>query len=297
MDYKDYYSILGVERTASQDAIKKSYRKLAVKYHPDKNQGDKASEDRFKQISEANEVLSDPEKRKKYDQLGSNWKQYENTGSGRPGGFQSSGDFSDFFEAFFGGASARSQSQRGGAGGDPFGRHYGHRPRKGSDMKAEISLTVSEAFHGTERILSVDGDKLKIKIKPGAYEGLELRVKEKGGAGMNGGSAGDLFINIHIAEDQQLSVEGTTLKVIHTIDVFTAVLGGKTTLQYPGGALSIPIAAGSQNGKILRIKGKGFPVYGQEGDSGDLLIQLAVSIPENLNEHQRHLFQQLRDIS
>lgn len=293
MDYKDYYKVLGVDRNASQDAIKKAYRKLAVKHHPDKNQGNKASEDLFKQLSEAYEVLSDPEKRKKYDQLGANWKQYENTGSGRQGGFSESSDFSDFFEAFFGGSS-RSQGFRGG---DPFGRHYSQRPRKGSDMKADITLSVAEAFHGTERILAVDGDKLKLKIKPGAYEGLELRVKEKGGAGQNGGAAGDLFVNIHIAADPLLSIDGTTLKVLHTVDFYTAVLGGKTTVEYPGGALNIPIAAGAQNGKMLRIKGKGFPVYGQEGDSGDLIIQLQVRIPENLSAHQRHLFEQLRDIS
>lgn len=294
MDYKDYYNILGVERNASQDAIKKAYRKLAIKHHPDKNEGNKASEDKFKQVSEANEVLSDPEKRKKYDQLGSNWKQYENTGSGQQGGFNGGGDFSDFFEAFFGGGSSRSQGFRGG---DPFGRHYAPRPRKGSDMKADIMLTVTEAFNGTERILAVDGDKLKIKIKPGAYEGLELRVKEKGGAGQNGGPSGDLFVNIHIAEDALLSIEGTTLKVMHTIDFFTAVLGGKTTVEYPGGALTIPIAEGAQNGKMLRIKGKGFPVYGQEGVSGDLIILLQIRIPDSLNAQQRHLFEQLRDIS
>lgn len=294
MDYKDYYKILGVDRNASQEAIKKAYRKLAVKHHPDKNQGNKASEDLFKQVSEANEVLSDPEKRKKYDQLGSNWKQYENTGSGRQSGFEGSSDFSDFFEAFFGGSSSRSQGFRGN---DPFGRHYAPRPRKGRDMKADVTLAIAEAFAGTERILAVDGDKLKIKIKPGAYEGLELRVKEKGGAGQNGGPAGDLFVTIHLAEDPLLSVEGTTLKVVHTIDVFTAVLGGRTTVEYPGGALAIPVAEGAQNGKMLRIRGKGFPVYGQEGVSGDLIVLLQVRIPDNITPQQRRLFEQLRDIS
>lgn len=289
MEYKDYYKALGVERDADQDAIKKAYRKLAVKYHPDKNQGNTASEDMFKQVSEAYEVVGDVEKRKKYDQLGSNWKQYENTGGGQYSGF-GSGDSSDFFESFFGRSSGRSKSY--GRRGDPFGQ----RPRRGGDLRTDIDLTVQEAFVGAERILSVNGEKLKLKIKPGAYTGLELRVKQKGEPGSFGGAPGDVFVNIRIIEDSQYSVEDSNLKTVHQIDVLTAVLGGKTTVQSLSGAMSIPVAPGTQNGKMLRLKGKGFPVYGQEGVFGDFIVQLNIAIPESLTEKQKELYEQLRDL-
>ncbi|MFW6257313.1 MAG: DnaJ domain-containing protein, partial [Prolixibacteraceae bacterium] len=249
MDYKDYYKILGVSKDASQEEIKKAYRKLAVKYHPDKTKGDKQAEERFKEIGEAYAVLRDPEKRKKYDQLGANWKQYENAGyEGGGGGFDFSqfggqqpgggsfhfegnmedifgggagGDFSDFFNAFFGG--------RGGGQSGFTGRRQ--QPRKGQDLQAEMEISLYEAWHGTSRILNVDGNKLRVNIKPGTYHGQELRIKGKGGPGSAGGPGGDIYIKIKVQPDSNYQIDGNNLILKTDVDLYTAVLGGKKEIQ------------------------------------------------------------------
>ncbi len=309
MNYKDYYQILGVSKSASQDEIKKAYRKLAVKFHPDKNQGNKEAEERFKEISEAYEVLKDPEKRKKYDKLGANWKQYENAGAGygysgskggSPGGgsyyFEgdlgdlfgeagAGGGFSDFFNAFFGG---------GGASREQFGSR--RQSFKGGDLRAEMEISLFEAYHGTSRLLNVDGEKLRITIKPGAYNGQELRIKGKGSPGIGGGPKGDIYVKIKVAGSDDINLNGNDIRQKADVDLYTAVLGGNVEVNSLAGILKVPVPKGSQNGRKLRLKGKGMPVYGKPGVFGDLYIELNVKIPANLTEEEVRLFNKLRSL-
>ncbi len=308
MDFKDYYKILGVSKNASQEEIKKAYRKLAIKYHPDKTKGDKQAEERFKEVGEAYEVLKNPEKRKKYDQLGTNWKQYEQAGAdgfdfsqfegGSPGGrtfhFESDlgdifgetgGGFSDFFNAFFG----ESRGAQSGFSGR-------QRPHKGQDLQAEMEISLYEAYHGTSRILSVDEKKLRVNIKPGSYNGLELRIKGKGGRGAAGGADGDIYIKIKVQSDNQYKLDGNNLILKTNVDLYTAVLGGKTEINTPAGKLNITVPKESQSGSKLRLKGKGMPVYGKTGQYGDLYVQLNVVIPKNLNQEEENLFRKLKEL-
>jgi curved DNA-binding protein len=305
MEYKDYYSVLGVDKKASQDEIKKAYRKLAVKYHPDKNRDNKAAEEKFKLVNEANEVLSDPEKRKKYDELGANWQQYEYAG-GRPGGgprpgngrggpFTFEGDFgdvfgqgggagfSDFFEQFFG---------RGAAGGP---RQGGRTTQfKGEDYQTDMDITLEEAYHGTHRLIQLENEKIRIATKPGVYDGQRLRIKGKGGKGSKANNHGDLYVEVHITPHPRYNRKGDDLYASHTIDLFTAVLGGSTIVDTLSGQVKVKIAPGTQSGKTIRIKGKGMPVYGDANNFGDLYVQLQVYIPETLTDRQRDLFEQLK---
>jgi curved DNA-binding protein len=310
MEYKDYYKTLGVDKNATQEEIKKAYRKLAVKYHPDKNPGNKEAENQFKMINEAYEVLGDPEKRKKYDELGANWNRFNQgdeytagnpfEGFGNAAGNQyyyqgnlddlfggKTSGFSDFFEAFFGrGASSA------------FGRNARQTRQsefKGQDYEAELDLTLEEAYHGTSRIIQLDNEKIRIKIKPGAYDGQILRIKGKGAKGSQPSNNGDLLIKIKVLPHPVFERVGNDLKMTHQISLFDAVLGGKTVVETLNGKIKIDIPEGTQNNKILRIKGKGMPVYGKTGEYGDLLIQLQVVIPEKLSPAQKNLFRQLKD--
>ena len=304
MDYKDYYKILGVDKKATQEEIKKAYRKLALKYHPDKNVGNKAAEEKFKEINEANEVLSDPEKREKYDALGEDWQQYNRSGQARDfnwnqwqqprgqsyqyGGDSSdmfeSGDFSDFFENIFG---------RSGGAGARGARTSA--PRKGQDYQSNVELSLDEAFHGTSRIIQLNGKKIRFKMNPGIRDGQTLRIKGKGAPGTNGGPAGDLFVNIHLNSHPNYQRTEDNLETSVSIDLFTAVLGGKTEIQTFTGPVNIPIPAGTQNGKTFRIKGKGMPVYGKKDISGDLYVKVNVAIPTHLTKKQKELFEELKD--
>jgi len=313
MDYKDYYKTLGVQKNASQDEIKKAYRKLALKYHPDKNPNDKQAEEKFKEIGEAWEVLRDPEKRKKYDQLGSNWKQYQQAGAGAegyggfggfggrtsPGGgtyyyegdlgdiFGSQGEgFSDFFKSFF-----------GGMGGSRPRQGRSPRQSRGANVQGTMEISLYEAYLGTSRIFNVDGKKLRITTKPGAYDGQELRVKGKGSPGSGGGPAGDIFIKVKVTPDPNYTREGDNLVVNRDIDLYTAVLGGKIEVASFAGKFTVPVPKGSQSGSRLRLKGKGMPVYGRSGDFGDLYVKLNVLIPKNLSKKETELFTQLRDLN
>ena len=267
MDYKDYYKILGVAKTASADEIKKAYRKLAVQYHPDKNLHDKSAEAKFKEINEANGVLSDKEKRKKYDELGENWQHYQN--SERPGereqGYRRDnrsytnqeefheGDFSDFFESIFG---ERSN-----------GRNQGKpRSSKGQDYKAEMQISLEEAYSGATRQLELHNQKLQLKIRPGIKDGQVLRLKEKGGKGINGGSDGDGYITTRIAAHPYYKRNGDDLYCDITVDLYTAILGGKTLIKTLRNPIKMNIEKGTDNGKVLRLKGLGMPRYDKENE-------------------------------
>ncbi len=301
MDYKDYYKVLGVEKTATAEVIKKAYRKLAVKYHPDKNAGNKAAEEKFKEVSEAYEVLKDPEKRSKYDELGENWKQYQNAGpstgdnfdwsrwqrerAGQQGGFghQEGEDFSDFFESIFGGSGgARSSGARGGK-----------RPMQGEDYQAEAEISLEEAYLGTKRQLNPQGAVLEITIPPGVKNGQTLRLKGKGGKGRNGGPDGNILITLFVAEHPHFKVEGTDLHCDAAVNLYTAILGGKALVQTLKGNIRIDIPPETENGKVLRLKGMGMPVFGKPGTAGDLYLTVKVQLPNKLSEKELELFRNL----
>jgi curved DNA-binding protein len=304
MDYKDYYKILGVSKNATQDEIKKAYRKLAKQYHPDKNQGNKEAEEKFKEISEAYEVLGNEENRKKYDELGANWKNFQQGGP-QGGGFDWSqfyqgggggthytyeGDpemFSDFFNSFFGGGFTGASS-----GG---GRSRRSRAFKGQDYEAEMEINLEEAYHGTTRIINVNGKKLRIKLKPGMYDGQKIKLKGKGAPGINGGENGDLYITIHVQKHPQFERKGDDLYTDLPIDVYTAVLGGKVTVHTLGGDVNLTIPKGTSGGKTLRLKGKGMPHYNRTGH-GDLYVKTKIIVPTDLTPEEEELFKKLKEM-
>lgn len=293
MEYKDYYKILGVERSASQDEIKKAYRKLAVKYHPDKNPDNKEAEEKFKEISEAYQVIGDADSRKKYDELGANWKQYENAGfGGGAHGFNASG-FSDFFDMFFGGKS-------GGAGFDirdfMGGGRRSTRPAKGNDLNATINLTLLEAYQGSQRLLNLDGNTIKITIKPGVRDGQVLRIKGKGNPGRNGGENGDLLIKTVIMNDHTYQRDGDDLIRNVNIDIYTAILGGKITVDTLKGDVNVPIKPQTQNNSTLRLKGLGMPHFGKEG-AGAMLLKVQILLPEHFSSKELELIRQAQESS
>ena len=301
MDYKDYYSILGVAKSATKDEIKKSYRKLAKKYHPDKTKGDKALEEKFKEVSEAYEVLSHDENRKKYDELGANWKNQQQAGG--PGGFDYSqyyantggqgshqtfeGDpemFSEFFNNIFGGGYARSGGRR-------------QAKRKGQNYLAEMEMTLEEAFHGGVRIININGKKLRIKTKPGTKDKQKIKLAGKGSPGLNGGSPGDLFITIHVRPNINFKRKGNNIYIELPLDMYTAVLGGKIEIPTLNGNVHMTIPKGTQGGSTLRLKGKGMPVYGSTSQYGDLYVKTNIVIPANLTTEEEKLFTKLKDLN
>lgn len=300
MDFKDYYQVLGVDKKADASEIKKAYRKLAVKYHPDKNPGNKAAEDRFKEANEAYEVLGDPEKRKKYDVLGENWK-YHKEQEGQNGDFdwskwqrqgrqqtQASGEqfsgneemFSDFFENIFGGGF--QQRKRG--------------PQKGEDYEAEISVPLEEAYSGTTRQLQVGNETLQLKIAPGVKEGQVLRLKGKGGPGGNGGPRGNIFIRVHVPAHPHFERKEDDLHAEIPVEFYTALLGGKTIIRTMKGTIQINIPAETDNGKILRLKGLGMPRFGKKEDHGDLYAKVFIKMPKDLSKKELELFRELAEL-
>lgn len=290
MAFIDYYSILGVDKQASADDIKKAYRKLARKYHPDLNPDDEKAKAKFQQLNEAQEVLTDPEKRKQYDKYGENWKQAEQyeqaqQAQGRDGGGSwqdysgnfDEGQFSDFFESLFG-------SRSGGGRQSVF---------KGQDYHAELNLSLREAYTTHQHTFTVNGKSVRITIHAGIAHGQKIKLKGYGGAGMNGGPAGDLYITFHIADDPVFKREGNDLHLNADLDLYTAVLGGEITLDTLGGQVKLKIKPETQNGTRVRLKGKGFPLYKKEGESGDLYVSFNVKIPTHLTEEQKDLFRKL----
>ncbi len=296
MEFKDYYKILGVSKTASTEEIKKAYRKLAVKYHPDKNQGNKAAEEKFKEANEANDVLSDSEKRKKYDELGENWKQYQpgtppprqgyNPGS-RQQYYSSSdddfggGNFSDFFESIFGSGSKFGGRSRG--------------PVKGEDYQTNVTISLEEAYTGTARLMEVSGEKLQIKFKPGTADGQNLRIKGKGGSGGKNGERGDIYVNVNVSTHPYFERKENDLYCEITVDLYTAILGGKATVRTLKGDIQITVPKETDNGKALRLKGLGMPKYGNATDFGDMYAKVKLQLPKNLSKEELDLFQQLQN--
>jgi len=291
MTFVDYYKILGIDKTAQPKDIKSAYRKLARKYHPDLNPNDKDANKNFQQINEANEVLSDPEKRKKYDQYGKDWqhadeferqKQYESQssnsrGSGFSGG--QSGDFSDFFESMFGGA----------AGGNR-GRQAKYR---GEDFNAELHLELIEASKTQKQTLTVNGAKIRLTIPAGIENGQTIKIPGHGGPGINGGPNGDLYITFSIANHPKIKRSGDNLYTSVDLDLYTAVLGGEITIDTLNGQVKLKVAPETQNGSKVKLKGKGFPVYKKEGQFGDLYVTYDVKIPTKLTDKQKELFTEL----
>lgn len=309
MNYKDYYKILGVTKEATAKEIKKAYRKLAAKYHPDKNPDDTTAEEKFKEINEANEVLSDPEKREKYDTLGSNWEAYQHTGDdwreyanrakqnqqgrrsytyqGDPSdifgqGGQGGEDFSSFFETFFGagGRSARGQQPR----------------HSGGDTQAEMPITLLEAYQGSKRTFEIHHEKLRITIKPGSFDGQQLKIKGKGQRGAQGGHRGDLYIILRVQKDPRFQRKDDNLVYTASVDLYTALLGGKIDVPTLTNTLKVTVPKGSETGKTLRLKGKGMPNYRNPSTFGDLLVKLNVTLPKNLSKEEEDLFKKLQAI-
>jgi len=294
----DYYKVLGIDRKATIEEIKKAYRKLARKHHPDLNPNDKGAEQKFKEINEANEVLSDPESRKKYDKYGDQWKHADqieqaqreqaSAGGGGFGGGQSFGGFGG------GGSHFEGDQDFGDIFGSMFGGARGRQARfKGTDLQAELQLDLRDAAITTPRTLTVNGKQIRLTIPAGVENGQTIRIKGHGGPGMNGGPAGDLLISFSIAADPIFKREGKDLYVNFDLDLYTAVLGGEIMVDTLDGKVKVPVKAETQNGTVVRLKGKGFPVYKKDGSFGDLFVTYTVKVPTNLTAQQKELFQQL----
>jgi curved DNA-binding protein len=324
MDFIDYYKVLGVKKTATAEEIKSAYRKLARKHHPDLNPNDKEANKKFQQINEANEVLSDPENRKKYDQYGKDWAHADAfekqnaeagqqrrrrsgtrgaSGAGNEGGFEGfegfsgsggpqggqtfsgdEGEFSDFFESLFGGAGGRS-SAAGRSGGQPKYR--------GQDYQAELQISLVDAATTHQRVLTVNGKNIRITIPAGVENGQVIKLKGHGAPGANGGPDGDLYITFNIADDPRWTREGNDLHMKVPIDLYTAILGGETTVETLTGKIKLKVKPETANGTTMRLKGKGFPVYKQDGQYGDGYVTFDIQLPTNLTEQEKELFRQL----
>lgn len=298
MAFIDYYKVLGVNKNATTDEIKKAYRKLARKLHPDLNPNDKDAHRKFQEINEANEVLSDAEKRKKYDQYGENWQhaeqfeqakqnqQYQYKGRGGSGfeGFSGAdfeaGGFSDFFESLFG----RSQGQGHRANQTKF---------KGQDYHAELNLSLSDAYRTHQQTLTVNNKNVRITIPAGIENGQKIRLKGYGGEGINGGPNGDLYITFVLTNNTAFKKDGDNLYLTKKIDLYTAVLGGEIFIETMDGKVKLKVKPETQNGSQIRLKGKGFPVYKKDGQCGDLYITYEVQIPTGLSQEEMDLFKQL----
>ena len=301
MAFIDYYQILGVSKNASDKDIKNAYRKLARKYHPDLNPNDAEANKKFQQLNEANEVLSDTEKRKKYDQYGENWqhgeeyakydqqqKQTRRQGSNSGGqsqgfeGFGGSEDFSDFFQSMFGQGRGQSNGKQA--------------KFRGQDYNAEVHLALNDVAETHKQTLTVNGKNIRITVPAGIDNGQTIKIAGHGAPGANGGPGGDLYITFLIADDQQFKRNGSDLLAITKLDLFTAILGGEVTIDTLNGKVKIKVKPETQNGTKVKLKGKGLPVYKKENEFGDLYITYDIQVPVNLSEKQKKLFEELREM-
>lgn len=302
MAFIDYYKILGVDKKATTAEIKKAYRKLARKHHPDVNPNDKEAELKFKQINEANEVLSHPENRKKYDKYGKDWQQgeaYEQAqrqqqsqrqyqqqdfsgfGGGDP--FSGGGDYSDFFESMFGGGGASRGRGRTAA-------------FRGQDFNAELNLDLKDVHETHKRVLTVNGKNIRLTIPAGVENGQVIKIKGQGGEGVNGGPKGDLLIKFNISNNTKFKLDRHDLYTTVALDLYTAVLGGDLTVDTFDGKAKLTIKPETQNGSKVKLKGKGFPIYKKDGHFGDLYITYEIKIPTNLSAKEKELFNELKNL-
>jgi curved DNA-binding protein len=319
LDFKDYYTTLGVAKTASEKEIKQAYRKLARKHHPDVNPGDKSAESKFKEINEAYEVLGDADKRRKYDELGANWRAYEQAqqqgqpwggspfGGGynvNPGGagyrtmteeemrdlFGDEDPFSDFFKTFFGGGGPSA------AGRQRAGRTA--RTQKGRDIEHEVELTLDEAFHGTTRRMSIKegghARSVDVRIPVGVKDGSRVRAAGEGESGVNGGPSGDLYLRVRVRPHDMFERKGDDLHSRVAVPVTTVVLGGEAQVPTISGAVRLKIPENTQNGQVFRLKGHGMPAVGKPDDRGDLYATVDVQLPRSLTPEQREHYEALR---
>ncbi len=318
MEYRDYYKILNVGKNANQDEIKKAYRKLAREYHPDVNPDDPNAEEKFKDINEAYQVLSDDEKREKYDRFGSQWKHYQQTGGraedfdwsqwaaqGQRGGAQyrtvtqeefeqmfgggmgGFGGFSDFFETLFGGVAGARAARR------PAGQTSYQRTQRGQDIEHAVEITLEEAFHGTTRLLTFeDGRRIEAAIPPGVKTGSKIRLSGQGSVGASG--AGDLFLKINLQRHARFKREGDHLRIDLPVDFFTALLGGEVTVNALDKSVKLTIPPETDSGKVFRLTGLGMPKLGKSDQRGDLLAKVEVQVPKGLTESQKEKFNALR---
>lgn len=315
-DFKDYYSILGISKSASSDEIKRAFRKLARQYHPDVNPGDQAAEAKFKEISEAYEVLSDSDKRQKYDQFGQYWQQ-----AARGGGYGAPSDFSGFdfsnygsFDEFinellgrfgsgFGegpGASTgrsrysyRTSSPRGGFGNDYSGFAGGATPGQSLDQEATISLSFSEAFRGVRKRLRIGTEEVEVRIPAGAKQGTKVRLRNKGQQDPMSGRRGDTYLIVNLTPHDLFQFEGDNLVCDVPVTPDEAVLGGKVEVPTPDGNVTMNLPAGIKSGQSMRLRGKGWP--NPKGGRGDQLVRLIITPPKSLSAHERRLYEQIRD--
>lgn len=298
MAFIDYYKILGVAKTADEKEIKKAYRKLARKYHPDVNPNNAEAEKKFKEINEANEVLSNAENRKKYDKHGKDWKHADEIDKARAqqraqgGGqsFQSGGssqfgeeDFSDFFNSMFGGG--------GGAGSSRGNTRF-----KGQDLRAELELNLTDIYKTHKRTLTVNGKDIRLTIPAGVKNGQTIKIKGKGGPGRNGGPNGDLYIKYNVLNNTQFKRDGDTLYSTVKLDLYTALLGGDLMVDTFTGKVKLKVKPETQNGTVVKLKGKGFPKYKKEGEFGDLRLTYEIVLPTNLSDKEKALLTELQKL-
>lgn len=303
MEYKDYYQVLGVDRKASEQDIKSAYRKLARELHPDTHPDDPSAEERFKEVNEAYEVLGDPTKRAKYDQLGSSYRAYERAGArpgdfdwstwttGSPGGvrmevgdlgdlFGGSGGFSDFFNAIFGGMAggARAGTQR-------------RAPSRGRDLQTEVTISLAEAYTGSQRRIQLQGKQIEVKIPPGAQTGTKIRLSGQGESG--GRQSGDLFLVVSVQPDPRFDRSGDDLYTDVSVDLYTAVLGGEVHVPTLSGDVVLTIPSGTQPDQVFRLKNRGMPKLRNPSQHGDLYARIKVALPKDLSDEERRLFKDL----
>jgi curved DNA-binding protein len=315
MEYKDYYQILGVDKNATDKEIKSAFRKLARQHHPDVNPDDPQAEARFKEINEAHEVLGDPEKRAKYDQLGADWHRWQQAG-GQPHDFNwdqwatgpagqrvhvqyataedledlfgGGNPFSDFFTSIFGGMGMPNGGSRA------HGFDFQTQSQRGQDLEHEVEISLAEAYHSTTRLLTKDGRRLQVKIPAGAKTGTRVRMRGEGASGSVGGQAGDLYLRVKVTPDPRFERRGDNLHTTAPVDLYTAVLGGEVGVPTLSGEVKLKIPAGSQNGQTFRLRGKGMPKLNKKKQHGDLYAKLNVRLPTKLTAKQREHFETLQ---